>query len=391
MALNAISNYAANVAHRNLQTSDMAATSSLAKLSSGSRVVSAKDDAASMAIGSRLNSQVQALRQASVNAGQGVSMLQIADGAMAKVTDVLIRMKTLSVQAGSGQLSSTERGMLNTEYQLLLAEVTRIAAATEFNGNQMVNGSLSTLGGAVGTSGAFATADGVASIVAHGLATGAVDNYTLSYASTSFTFTISDGTTSYTGAIDSGAVDANGVMITGAAVKLTANGVPGDLVIGLNTAFQSATSIAASSAGGLHFQGESSSTYSFKVGTGTDAVKDIIDVTVEGISGSNLGINGTDITTTATADLASDLLGVAIDLINTSRASVGAYQNRLEFAAANIASAVENTEAARSSLLDLDIAAEMSNFTSKQILVQAGVAMLAQANQMPQNLLRLFQ
>ena len=97
MALNAISNYAANVAHRNLQASDMAATSSLAKLSSGSRVVSAKDDAASMAIGSRLNSQVQGLRQASVNAGQGVSMLQIADGAMAKVTDILIRMKTLSV------------------------------------------------------------------------------------------------------------------------------------------------------------------------------------------------------------------------------------------------------------------------------------------------------
>ena len=92
------------------------------------RVVSARDDAASLAIGSRLNSQVQALRQASVNAGQAVSMLQIADGAMAKVNDVLIRMKTLAVQAGSGQLSDTERGMLNTEYQLLVSEVSRIAA-----------------------------------------------------------------------------------------------------------------------------------------------------------------------------------------------------------------------------------------------------------------------
>ena len=114
MALNAISNYAANVAHRNLQVSDAQATSSLAKLSSGTRVVSAKDDAASLAIGSRLRSQVSTLRQASVNAGQGVSMLQIADGAMAKVNDVLIRMKTLAVQAGSGQLSGTERAMLNT-------------------------------------------------------------------------------------------------------------------------------------------------------------------------------------------------------------------------------------------------------------------------------------
>jgi flagellin len=391
MALNAISNYAANVAHRNLQASDMAATSSLAKLSSGSRVVSAKDDAASMAIGSRLNSQVQALRQASVNAGQGVSMLQIADGAMAKVTDVLIRMKTLSVQAGSGQLSGTERGMLNTEYQLLLSEVTRIAAATEFNGNAMVNGSLVTAGTASGATGSFATADGVSIITGHSLTTAAADNYSLTYDSSSFTFSLSDGTTAYTGAIPSSAVDASGNMITGAGVKLTNATVSGDLVLGLNTAFQSATSVTASTDNGLHFTGSASNTYSFKVGTGTDATKDVINVTVEGVSAANLGINGTDITTISTADAASELLGIGIDLLNTSRASVGAYQNRLEFAAANIASAVENTEAARSNLLDLDIASEMSNFTSKQILVQAGVAMLAQANQMPQDLLRLFQ
>jgi flagellin len=95
MALNAISNYAANVAHRNLQTSDTAATSSLAKLSSGTRVVSARDDAASLAIGSRLNAEVAALRQASVNAGQAVSMLQIADGAMAKVQDIQQRVRDL--------------------------------------------------------------------------------------------------------------------------------------------------------------------------------------------------------------------------------------------------------------------------------------------------------
>ena len=95
MALNVISNFAANVAHRNLVRSDMEATSSLAKLSSGTRVVSAKDDAASMAIGSRLQAEVNALRMAAINANQAVSMLQIADGAMARVTDILIRMKTL--------------------------------------------------------------------------------------------------------------------------------------------------------------------------------------------------------------------------------------------------------------------------------------------------------
>jgi flagellin len=390
MSLSIISNYAANVAHRNLGVSDMAATSSLAKLSSGSRVVSAKDDAASLAIGSRLNSAVNALKQAGVNAGQGVSMLQIADGAMAKVNDVLVRMKTLSVQAGSGQLSSTERGMLNTEYQALLSEVTRIAAATDFNGNQLVNGSLTTNGAAIGSGGSFATADGVAGITAHGLTTAAAANYTLTYSSTGFTFTLSDGTTSYTGAIDSSALSGS-AMATGAAVKLTNSSATGDLVISLNTAFQSATSVTASTNNGLYFSGSSSTSFSFKVGAGTDATKDIITVSVDGVNGDNLGLTGTDITTTTTADQASSLLSIAIDTLNTARSTVGAYQNRLEFAAANLASSIENQEAARSNLLDLDIAKEMTTFTSKQVLVQAGVAMLAQANQMPQNLLRLFQ
>jgi flagellin len=392
MALNAISNYAANVAHRNLQASDMAATSSLAKLSSGTRVVSAKDDAASMAIGSRLNAQVQGMRQASVNAGQGVSMLQIADGAMSNINDVLVRMKTLAVQAGSGQLSGTERGMLNTEYQLLLNEVNRISAATEFNGNQLVNGSLATNLNAA-TAGAFHVADGVSAIIGHGLTTAAADNYTLSYASGAATFTLTDGTASYTGAINPSALSANGAMATGAAVKLvsTSTAATGDLVLSLNTAFDATTTVAASTNNGLYFTGASTASFSFKVGTGTDVTKDIITVAIDGISGANMGLNGTDITTTTTADQASDLLGNAIDILNNSRASIGAYMNRLQFAQSNIAATVENTEAARSNLLDLDIAQEMTTFTSKQILVKAGIAMLAQANQMPQDLLKLFQ
>ncbi|HET6521651.1 MAG TPA: flagellin, partial [Geminicoccaceae bacterium] len=104
MPLNVVSNYAANVAHRNLQMTDSAAARSLAKLSIGQRVVSARDDAASMAVGSRLNAEVQGLKQAVVNAGQANSMLQIADGAMGTVSDILTRMKTLAIQSSSGNL-----------------------------------------------------------------------------------------------------------------------------------------------------------------------------------------------------------------------------------------------------------------------------------------------
>ena len=140
MALNVISNFAANVAHRSLTMSDAAQTSSLTKLASGKRVLSAKDDAASLAIGSRLNAEVVAMRTAKVNAGQAGSMLQIADGAMSTISDILVRMKELAVQASSGQFSDTERTILNNEFTALRSEVTRISQDTEFNGIQLING-----------------------------------------------------------------------------------------------------------------------------------------------------------------------------------------------------------------------------------------------------------
>lgn len=138
MSLTASFNLAASVANRQLGRNDAALTTALAKLSAGSRVVSARDDAASLAIGSRLNSDAQALKQAAVNAGQASSMMQIADGAMGKIGDILVRLKTLAVQAGSGQLSNAERGMLNTEYTSLVDEIDRIAGDTEFNGQSLI-------------------------------------------------------------------------------------------------------------------------------------------------------------------------------------------------------------------------------------------------------------
>ncbi len=140
MGLTANFNAAASVANRFLADNDSRVTRSLAKLSAGSRVVSARDDAASLAIGSRLRSAVASLSQARVNAGQAVSMLQIADGAAAKMGDILVRMKTLAVQSGSGQLSVNERHMLNGEFLQLKSELDRIGNATEFNGQKLLKG-----------------------------------------------------------------------------------------------------------------------------------------------------------------------------------------------------------------------------------------------------------
>jgi flagellin len=383
MPLNVVSNFAANVAHRYLVSSDMQATSSLAKLSAGTRVLGARDDAASLAIGNRLLAEVAGLKQASVNAGQAVSMLQIADGAMAKINDILVRMKTLSVQAGSGQLSSVERQMLDTEYQSLASEIDRIADDTEFAGTVIVDGSI-TVDRTNATD--FQVADGVQGLTFKGTFSTASDA-SIAYASASQTFTVTHNGSTYTGSMASGTNDGT-AMSTGTVVTATTTGTDGNKVdIAISTAF---VVNAAHATGTLDLSGSNTTSFTFKVGTGT-AAQDDVTMSINAVSVAQLGLTSTDITSTSTANTASAALSSAIDDLQTYRAEVGANQNRLEFAAANIATARENTEAARSQLLDLDVAAEMATFTSKQILVQSGVSMLAQANQLPQNLLRLFQ
>ena len=381
MPLNLISNFAANVAQRNLSMSDAAATSSLAKLSSGTRVVSAKDDAASLAVGSRLNAEVIGLKQASVNAGQAISMLQIADGAMAKVDDILVRMKSLAVQAGSGQLSATERSMLNTEFLALRSEVDRISNDTDFAGTSLVDGSISV---AHTTASAFDTADGVQDIIFRGNHT---DTSVTIDDNNAGSFTVTTGTGAFTGSLASTDHDGS-VMNNSAVVTLTNTSTTDKVDIILDLSFDVDLTKAATT---LTLSGTNTSSFTFKVGTGVSSTADEIAVSVNSVSAASLGISTSAVDTANNADTASVAVSNAIDDLQTHRATVGASQNRLEFAAANIATATENTEAARSQLLDLDIASEMSNFVSKQILIQAGVAMLSQANQLPNNLLRLFQ
>ena len=174
----------------------------------------------------------------------------------------------------------------------------------------------------------------------------------------------------------------------GEVITLTAAGTQDKIDIQLNSAWQGQTD---GVGGTITIASNSTTSFTYKVGTGTGGTaSDDITVSVNSIGKTALGVTG-DVLTAAAADLSSAAVSNAIDDIQTYRATIGANQNRLEFAMANVATSIENTEAARSGLLDLDIASEMARFTSKQILVQAGVAMLAQANQLPGNLLRLFQ
>ena len=316
-------------------------------------------------------------------------MLQVADGAMARANDILLRMKTLAVQAGSGQLSGTERGMLNAEYQQLVSEIDRLAEDTEFNGVTLVDGGLALDLNTAASN--FTPAYGVASITFRGsyditAATGST-SADISYATTG-TFTLTHNGSTYSGSLASDTNDGS-AMSNGTVVTLVTGGSDNNKIdLAINTAFDVDAAIAT---GTIGLSGAAQSTFTYKVGTGTSTTADEITVSLDGINATALGLTGSDITAATTADTASTLITNAIDQLNINRATIGASLNRLEFAAANIATTLENTEAARSNLLDLDIAAEMSNFTSKQILQQAGVAMLAQANETPQTLLRLFQ
>jgi len=391
MPLNVISNFAANVAHRHLQQSDAQATNSLAKLSAGTRVLTAKDDAASLAVGSRLRAEVSALRQASVNAGQAISMLQIADGAMARVDDILVRMKTLAVQASSGQLSDTERGMLNQEYTQLVSEVDRIANDTEFNGTKLLAGSTSFSPTLAGGATAIEVADGFEQIMftndTGAFSTGNIVQ--IAYDATADQFTVTNTSTSVSYTSDAGiaapsAGNFRDVIVNGAGITIQ-----------LNSLFDDTVDITAGATTQFTVAGGSSNSLSleFRIGTGVVASEDEMTITLDSVQSQVLDPNLTtsSVDTSANAESAIGFINNAIDNLATTRANLGAAQNRLEFASANIATTMENTEASRSQLMDLDVAAEMSNFTSKQILVQAGVSMLAQANQLPQNLMRLFQ
>jgi flagellin len=395
MALSVISNFAANVAHRNLTATDMRASSSLAKLSSGQRVVSAKDDAAALAIGSRLASEVAALAQAGVNSGQASSMLQIADGAMARANEILLRMKALAVQAASGQLSNTERTILNTEYQALKTEIDRIGQDTEFNGTKLLSGGQATTLEVNGTA-SFVGSNGIDAVRASGITfAGSATSSTFdlnggSNANGNYTISATAGTQQFSVVVGSASFASNN-LITPTSVTLTSTDaqVKGVVVIDLNTAFNNNESLGATANNGT-VAGTANTSFTFKVGTGSVAAEDDLTFAI----GSLVAISdslATDITSATNANTASGEVTTGIDSLNTNRSTVGANTSRLEFAGANIATARENAEAARAQLLDLDVASEMTKFTSAQVLLQAGVSMLAQANQLPQNLLRLFQ
>jgi len=381
MSLTINTNLVSLNAQRNLHSSQGALSTSMQRLSSGLRVNSAKDDAAGLAIAERMNTQVRGLSVAARNANDGISLSQTAEGALGKVGDMLQRMRELAVQASNATNSQSDRDALNAEVTSLKDEIARVAAQTSFNGVNLIDGSFSSQSFQVGANAAQTIT--ISSIADADLATlgGTTNIATTSVAASSFT--------GFATAIASGGVTINGVNI-GAVTAAGSAGERANQMVAAINGVSAQTNVSASYDAATGQISMRSSAGAITVAGTTN------DATVAGWANgataavATVGIAGLNVSGFASAQTALVQIDNALSQINTSRASMGALQSRFENVVSNIQVMSENVTAARGRIVDADFAAETANMSRANILQQAGTAMVAQANQLPQQVLQLL-
>jgi len=378
MGLRIQNNITAMNAHRNLEISDSAMSKSLQRLSSGFRINSAADDAAGLSVTQQMNADITSYGVASRNVSEANSMLQVAEGAMDQVGNMLTRLKELATQAASANASSNLT-KINAEGNKILNEIDRIAQSTEYSGTKLSNGSFGTGVSAGGTT--FSAADGYQAV--SGLQ---ANTY---YRLTVATSGLGDGTDNIT---IQATIGGKQYAETVYSVTPPAAGSTQDVkfnTLGLDLTINS--SFTSTLASATVIQGNASTSADFQVGA-KNTVNDRISVSLGEITtaatGLNLASDQMQSATSAQAYLTT--IDSAISTLDTKRGDIGASQNRLGYASATLSTTIENTTAAESVIKDTDMAGEMTNLSKEQILMQAGTAMLAQANQAPQYLLSLF-
>ncbi|MBW2015963.1 MAG: flagellin [Deltaproteobacteria bacterium] len=378
MGLRIQNNIAAINAHRNLTISNMGLARSLERLSSGYRINRAADDAAGLSISQGLRADIASYKVASRNTTEANSLLQVAEGALDQIGNMLTRLKELATQASSAN-ATTDLDKIDAEAQKLIDEIDRIAESTEYSGTKLIDGSF---GVSVGSK--TDTISGGAGYVS---ITGmkASEHYTISAttvsgSSATITITTGDVSQTVTTSTTSGDTTKN-VEFSALGIQLTINSA-------FDTTDELEGKITAASSGSSTFQvgAENAGTSRIAISLG-NATQEYLGKTK---GGSGYAISGIDLSTASGAQKALNTVDYAIADLAKIRGDIGAAQNRLTYAAANLATTIENVTAAESVIRDVDMAAEMTTFTKNQILMQAGTAMLAQANMAPQSVLSLL-
>jgi flagellin-like hook-associated protein FlgL len=426
MGMSVNTNVAALNSYRNLSVTNDQMSKSLERLSSGFRINRAADDAAGLAISEGLRSQIGGMKQAVRNTQDGISVVQTAEGALSTSTSILQRMRDLSVQASNtGSLNDSAKANIQKEVSQLKEELTRISTTTNFNGTKLLDGSYSgvfqvgadsgqsitvAIGSAgkgmdaagLGVNGVDVSAVGKYTAGASGSTTAgvvAVTNATDAAAAT-LVFNRADaaGTNDFSGASGSvkaysqltGTISFGGKSFDLSTVDYT--GVTGADATALATNSLAALNKAAASAFGL-----ASTATPFTAAAGALTFATPASTAGYTDAGGALSGSATDIAKATPvfsagsgATQAIKDIDAALQTVSSIRADLGAKQNRFEHTINNLNVAVENTTTSESRIRDTDMAQEMTNFTRTQILTQAGTAMLSQANQASQGILRLL-
>ena len=404
------------------------------KLSSGYKINRAADDAAGLSISEKMRKQIRGLTQASLNAQDGISAVQTAEGALTEVHDMLQRMNELAVKAGNGTMSADDRNYVQNEIDQLVNEIDRVSETTKFNETYLLKGDAASNGNkkTFKANDVLGTVDGV-TVAAKGntaaeltdgdeITIGTVElvssdatNFEIKTPATAkditkitcdgtnATVTFKDGKEETVAMGDAEnkfgiAVKAKGsatiskqlkVETTDAKIDGKYTGNLNDL--GPDDEVKVKLAIGASGSTALS-SSEKALILSFQVGADTTA-ENKIEVSLESMSAKGIGVNGLQVngTDSTNADAAVKTIATAIQKVSTQRSALGAVQNRLEHTINNLDNVVENTTSAESQIRDTDMATEMVKYSNNNILAQAGQAMLAQSNQANQGVLSLLQ
>ena len=382
MAMTINTNVVSINAQRNLSLSGSQLGTAMQRLSSGLRVNSAKDDAAGLAIAERMNAQSRGLAVAARNANDGISLAQTAEGALGKVGDMLQRMRELAAQASNATNSKTDREALQAEVSQLISEIDRVAKTSEFNGTKLLNG---TFAGAV-----FQVGSAAGDNITVGSLTDATaaNLSSVNYGKSTTDLVVKAGLTFPTADT---VISVGGKDVAVKAANDTKS-LLGNMVSAINsqTADTGVTAFMNANGTGIELYADKAAGVAIDNSASTGAVE-LLGAAADWTSTDSNGIAALSVETQGQAWVALKNIDAAIDDINTARADLGALQTRFEKSIENIDIMNENISAARGRIVDADFAAETASLSRTQILQQAGTAMVAQANQLPQGVLSLLQ
>ena len=365
-------NETAVLANNALNKTDKSLAASIQRLSSGLKINSAKDNPAGLAISNRMNAQIRGLSVASNNTNDGISVVETADGALSEISSILQRMSQLAIQAGDDVKTDEDRELIDKEIQQLKNEVERIAKDTEFNGQPLLDGSFDLKG--------YTDNEDVK-----------VGTYTEAVPTGKYTI-VYPITVDANGVVDPSCIASDPKLSALTNVKLeyeTDDNGDGSLSIKADGDFYLRMQNKASVSGGP-VEVDITGIGSMKIQIGANEKQELA-IRIPTISLKDMGIDTLNMRTVDSAQKGIEQIKGALSYINDARSRLGAYQNRLEHNASSVELTSENMTSSYSRIMDVDMAEEMTQYSTYQVLSQSGISMLSQANSQPEQILQLLQ